>query len=160
MGQLQAQMKSRDTEMVPRILVQAMFALMLASVLLVGFAVLTDRPHVGVLKVSPIAAETTVRLEGTRDGNVTVYDTAGQVLTKSNEDKNGFIGVIWRVMDRERMLRGIKGPLHLSTEETAPVRVVRRENGNIAVLDTVTDWSVELIGYGHDNVAAFARLVD
>lgn len=156
MSQLEVQMKMRDKDMVPRVLVQAMFALMLASLALVSFAVLSDRPHVGVLKISPIAAETTLILDGTRDGTVAVTTLAGDIVARSNDDKGGFIGVIWRVLARERMLREIPHPV----ANTAPVRVVRRENGHIAVLDTVTDWSVELIGYGHDNVAAFARLVD
>ena len=160
MGQLQAQMKHRDAEMVPRFLVQAMFALMIASVGMVSLAVLTGRAPTGAAQISPVVQEVTLRMEGTRNGNVTVFNEAGQIVARSEDDKNGFIGVIWRVMYRERMLHGIKGPLHETTQETAPVRVVRRENGHIAVLDTVTDWSVELIGYGQDNVAAFARLVD
>ena len=38
--------------------------------------------------------------------------------------------------------------------------VVRRDNGNIAILDDTTGMAVELIGYGKDNVAAFAQLLD
>ncbi|MCK0167654.1 putative photosynthetic complex assembly protein PuhC [Jannaschia sp. S6380] len=152
MGQLQSQMSARDTEMVPRVLVQAMFALMTGALLLVGFAVLTDRPHVGVPRLAPVEAESRVYLEGSRQGNVTVRDGAGTVIARSEADRNGFIGVIWRVLARERMKRGIA--------DGAPVRVLRRTNGTIAILDTATDWSVELVGYGEDNVAAFARLVD
>lgn len=152
MAQLQSQMRARDAEMVPRILVRAMFALMAGALAIVAFAVLSDRPHVGVPAPAPIVAEKVLRLEGTRQGNVTVLDADGTIVARSETDKNGFIGVIWRVMARERMKRGLP--------DTAPVRVVRRENGTIAILDTATDWSVELVGYGQDNVAAFARLVD
>ncbi len=152
MSQLRSQMKMRDVEMVPRVLVQAMFALMAGALFLVSFSVLSGRPHVGVPVLSPVVAETVLRLEGSRQGNVAVLDADGTVVARSETDKNGFIGVIWRVMARERMKRGIP--------DTAPVRIVRRENGIVAVLDTVTDWSVELVGYGPDNVAAFARLVD
>jgi putative photosynthetic complex assembly protein len=152
MGQLESQMKLRDKEMVPRILVQAMFGLMLASLALVSFAVLTERPLTGVPSMLPIEAEVTVTLEAIDNGNVAVLDTSGQTIALSNEDKNGFIGVIHRVMVRERMLN--QAPLN------APVRVVRRENGIVAVLDTVTGWSIELVGYGQDNIAAFAKLVD
>jgi putative photosynthetic complex assembly protein len=152
MSQLESQMKLRDKEMVPRILVQAMFALMLASLALVSFAVLTDRPLTGVPAKHPVVAEVAVTLEGDREGHVAVVDDQGHTVAWSHEDKNGFIGVIHRVMVRERMLHN--APL------TAPVRVVRRENGIYAVLDTVTDWSIELVGYGQDNVAAFAKLVD
>lgn len=152
MSQLRSQMRMRDVEMVPLFLVRAMFALMAGALILVGYAVLSGRPHVGVPGLGPIVAETVLRLEGSRQGNVAVYDETGTVVARSETDKNGFIGVIWRVMARERMKRGVP--------DAGPVRVVRRENGTIAILDTVTDWSVELVGYGQDNVAAFARLVD
>ena len=152
MGQLESQMKLRDKEMVPRILVQAMFGLMLASLALVSFAVITERPLTGVPTLQPIEAEVSVTLEAFDSGNVAVLDASGETIARSNDDKNGFIGVIHRVMVRERMLN--QAPL------SAPVRVVRRENGIVAVMDTVTDWSIELVGYGQDNVAAFAKLVD
>lgn len=152
MSQLKSQMKVRDAEMVPRVLVQAMFALMIGALALVFFSVASGRDHVGVPVPSPVVAETVIRMEGSRQGNVTVHGEDGALLARSETDRNGFIGVIWRVLDRERMKRGIVGD--------APVRVVRRENGTYAILDTVTDWSVELVGYGKDNVAAFARLVD
>lgn len=152
MGQLESQMKLRDKEMVPRVLVQAMFGLMIASLALVSFAVLTERPLTGVPNTQPIEAEISVTLDAIDSGKVAVLDASGQTIALSSEDKNGFIGVIHRVMVRERMLN--QAPLN------APVRVVRRENGIVAVLDTVTDWSIELVGYGQDNIAAFAKLVD
>lgn len=152
MTQLAAQMKLRDKEMVPRVLVQGMFALMLCSLALVSFAVFSGRPLVGVPKASPIVTEVSLRMEGSPDGNAIVYNDQGQVVAQSNTDKNGFIGVMWRVMARERALN--------NAPETAPIRLVRRANGHVAILDTVTDWSIELVGYGPDNVAAFARLVD
>jgi hypothetical protein len=60
--------------------------------------------------------------------------------------------VIGRVVERSRFVN--------NASQTAPITVVRRENGNIAIIDETTDLRVELIGYGKDNVAAFARLLD
>lgn len=152
MSQLESQMKLRDKEMVPRILVQAMFGLMLASLALVSFAVITERPLTGTPTMLPIEAEVLVTLKAIDNGNVAVVDASGETIALSNEGKNGFIGVIHRVMVRERMLN--------QALLSAPVRVVRRENGIVAVMDTVTGWSIELVGYGQDNVAAFAKLID
>ena len=149
---LESQMKRRDKEMVPRILVQGMFAVMLSSLALVAYASVTDRPKVGVLREAPIAREVSVTMTATRNGAVTVTDEDGAVLAHSNDERMGFVGVMWRVMARERLKRGLP--------DEGAVRVVRRENGHIAVIDPVTDLSVELIGYGPDNVAAFAGLVD
>uniref|UniRef100_UPI002FDA3FD7 photosynthetic complex assembly protein PuhC n=1 Tax=Yoonia sp. TaxID=2212373 RepID=UPI002FDA3FD7 len=70
----------------------------------------------------------------------------------SSDDLGGFIGVMGRVIDRERFKQNIAG--------NPPVQVVRRENGNVAILDDATGLRVELIGYGKDNVAAFAKLLD
>jgi putative photosynthetic complex assembly protein len=152
MSQLEQQMRHRDREMVPAILVKAMFGLMAASVALVAWAQLTDHPQLGVLDEAPVVAEREVVLTGNRSGVYTVTDAAGATLAMSSDDRAGFIGVMGRVIDRERGVRGL--PLD------APVTVVRRENGNIAILDETTGRHVELIGYGADNVAAFAGLLD
>ena len=144
-------MRDRDREMVPKVLVQAMFALMAVSLILVSLAVWSDRPLVGTRTVAPVAQSATYTLEGTRDGAVTVLDSEGAYVTSSEVDKNGFIGVIWRVLDRERMLH--------NAPKGAPIDVVRRTDGQIAILDPATGTAIELVGYGPDNVAAFAKLV-
>lgn len=144
--------KPHQPEMVPRFMVIAMFSLMGLSLSLVGYSRLTDAPKTGVLIEAPVVAERTIQMVATREGAVTVLNTEGEVIARSGDDKAGFIGVVWRVLARHRLTQGLP--------DIAPVRVLRRENGHIAVHDTVTDWSIELIGYGADNVAAFARLVD
>lgn len=152
MSMLERQMVQRDKEMVPRILVQAMFTVMVLSLVLVGFARLTDRPLVGVPQDMSVVVERALWMEGTREGAVTVRDENGAVLAHSNDDKMGFVGVIWRVIDRQRMSNGVRGD--------APIRLVRRENGHVAIIDDTTGWSMELIGYGPDNIAAFDRFID
>ncbi len=151
MSGLQSQMRQRDVEMVPLVLVRAMFGLMLAALALTSFAVLTDRPLTGVPAPSPVVSEITVHLAGERNGDVAVIGPDGTVIARSDEDMNGFIGVMWRNFQRERMLHGLP--------DTAPIRVLRRENGRVSVIDDATGIDVALIGYGKDNVAAFARLV-
>ena len=49
------------------------------------------------------------------------------------------------------MLEGVAG--------NPPLQLVRRENGHTAIIDPATNWSIELIGHGADNIAAFARLL-
>lgn len=146
------QMKHRDREMVPKFLVQAMFALMFASIAIVGFARVTDRPLIGVAPDSPVVNTRMIQLEGSRSGGITVYDMGGVKIGHSLEDKAGFIDVIWGSILRERTVANIT--------DNYPLRLVRRENGHVAVIDDATGWKIELIGYGVDNVAAFARLID
>lgn len=151
MSGLQSQMRRRDVEMVPVVLVRAMFGVMLAALALTSYAVLTDRPLAGVPAPSPVVSEITVRLDGERNGDVAVIGPDGAVLARSDEDMNGFIGVMWRTLARERLRQGLP--------DDAPIRVLRRADGRIDVIDDATGLDVELIGYGRDNVAAFAKLV-
>ena len=127
MSQLEQQMRHRDHEMVPRVLVVAMFALMAATLAIVTFARVTDAPKVGVLDPAPVVAMREISLIGGSDG-------------------------VYRVIERERLVHDYAGG--------APIQLIRRANGNIALFDPATDLDVELIGYGADNVAAFGNLID
>lgn len=146
------QMKARDRDMVPRALVIAMFSLMAASLALVAFDQFTNQPLRGVVPASPIAKERSITLQGTRSTGVAVLNDAGQQIAFSSENKAGFIDVIWVSIMRERKIQGVTG--------NPPLTLVRRENGHTAIIDPATNWSIDLIGYGADNVAAFARLID
>lgn len=152
MSQLEQQMRHRDKEMVPTILVKAMFGLMLATTGIVAYAQWSGTPDVGVLEVAPVDQSREIVLSGDRSGVYTVIDKGGTVLAVSSDPKSGFLGVIGRVVDRERHLRGLSFD--------APITVVRRTNGNTAILDDTTGMAVELIGYGADNVAAFTQFLD
>ena len=152
MSQLEQQMRHRDKEMVPRFLVQAMFGLMAATLSIVAYAQWFDVPNRGVLIEAPVTQSLEIVMVGDRSGTYEVMTTDGQLIASSSDEKAGFIGVMGRVIDRERFVHDLTG--------NAPITVVRRENGNIAIVDDTTDLSVELIGYGVDNVAAFAKLLD
>lgn len=153
MSGLQTQMRHRDRDMVPKVLVQGMFALMIASVAIVAFAQWTGAPNAGVLVQAPVVKERAIVLTGGRDMTYGVTDAAtGAEIARSSDPLDGFIGVIGRVIERDRQVNRIEG--------NPPVRLVRRDNGHTAIIDDSTGLVVELIGYGADNVAAFARLLD
>ena len=149
---LSNEMKHQDREFVPKYLVIAMFALMLATLGLVTFDQVTHQPLMGVAPDSPIVAERAIVLDGTRNEGVYVRDEMGREIAYSGANKSGFIDVIWVSVNRERTVQDVPSD--------APLRLVRRANGHVAVLDDTTGWKIELIGYGQDNVAAFARLID
>lgn len=152
MSQLEQQMRHRDREMVPKFLVQAMFSLMIIATGLVAYAQWAGVPQVGVLAPSPVTQSRDVVLIGDRKGVYEVRNPDGTLVAVSSENKAGFIGVIGRVIDRERQLHGVK--------RNPVIQIVRRENGHVAIIDPTTGMDVALIGYGQDNVAAFARLLD
>lgn len=146
------QMKMRDREMVPRFLVICMFTLMGLSLALVTFAQVTDQPQRGVVPDSPVTQSRLITLEGSRNTGVAVLDPTGTEIARSDLNKSGFIDVIWVSVSRERKVNNVTG--------NPPLTLVRRENGHTAIIDPASNWSIELIGYGADNVAAFARLLD
>ena len=134
MSQLEQQMRHRDKEMVPRFLVQAMFGLMAATLSIVAYAQWFDVPNRGVLIEAPITQSLEIVMVGDRSGTYEVMTTDGQLIASSSDEKAGFIGVMGRVIDRERFVHDLTG--------NAPITVVRRENGNIAIIDDTTDLSV------------------
>ncbi|MCR8825202.1 photosynthetic complex assembly protein PuhC [Pseudosulfitobacter koreensis] len=149
---LSKQMKHPQRNLVPKFMVQGMFALMLSTLALVSYASLSGRAVGSVVPHSDIVREITVTLDGSRSDGVAVLDSTGTQIAHSTKEKSGFIDVVWVSVNRERTVHGVASD--------APVRVVRRANGLVAVIDDTTGWKIELIGYGQDNVAAFARLVD
>jgi putative photosynthetic complex assembly protein len=146
------QMKARDRDMVPRFLVIAMFSLMAASLALVSFARLTGMEPTATPSMSEIVAERTVSFAGDRNNGIVILDEDGIQIASSSENKAGFIDVVWVAVMRERTVQ--------NTDPAAPIRIVRREGGRVDVIDDTTGWQLELIGYGQDNVAAFATLID
>ena len=129
-----------------------MFALMAGALALVAYAQMTDYPLLGTRPDSPIVQEISLTMVGDRKSGVGLFDENGVQVSHSNDNKRGFIDVIWVAVSRERSLQG--------ADLAAPIRVVRRDNGQVAILDDATGWSIVLIGYGRDNVAAFAELLD
>ncbi|MEL6960054.1 MAG: photosynthetic complex assembly protein PuhC [Pseudomonadota bacterium] len=152
MSQLSQQMKHRDKEMVPRVLVIAMFSLMAASLLLVAYAQWFDVPQRGVVNQLPIVNERQVVFESSREGVSTVYDLEGNQIAHSGDELQGFVGVIGIALRRERTIN--------NADLTAPVTIAERNNGTIVIIDPETGWSVDLLGYGQDNVAAIAGLLN
>lgn len=152
MSQLSQQMKHRDADMVPLFLVRSMFGLMFAALAMVAYAQWSDVPQSAVYQATPVVQELTVQFESSREGVSTVYDLDGNRLVGSDEDMMGFIGVIGIAVKRERDV--------MRLPNDTPVTILKRASGTYGIYDPTTGWSMELIGYGADNVAAFANLLD
>ena len=145
-------MKHPEKLLVPPFVARAMFGLMFVVVAMVAYAKLTDAPLIAVVDQAPVVQSIDIVITGNKTGIYEVSTPDGTLLARSSDDMAGFLGVMGRVIDRERVVQGV--PLD------APLQVVRRDNGNIAILDASTGMATELIGYGRDNVAAFGKLLD
>ncbi len=144
-----SQSKPRDPEMIPRPLLLAMLGLVLTTLALTTFSVVTGRDKVGVPQDAAIVAERSIILQGGGAQAVTVLDENGQLLM--DLPHGGFITVIQNGLERARTVA--------RADQSKPVRIVEYANGRLTVIDDSTGWSVELGGFGSDNRAAFERLM-
>jgi len=140
---------SDDKDMIPKHLLWAMLALVVASLAVVTFSVVTGRAHVGVPKSATILQERSIILQGGGAQAVTVLAADGSVLM--DLPHGGFITVIQNANERARYTAGV--------DKLLPLRIVRFANGRLSVLDDYTGWSAELGAFGSDNRAAFERLM-
>ncbi len=149
----QAKLLKRDKEMIPLVLIRAMFFLAILSVALVAYARLTDRPLVGVAPELDVAAETQVLLTANPEqrGGFFIQDLNGNTLVSSADPKAGFVGVIGQALSRRRDLRDV--------DPASPLRLVRRVDGRVDIIDDASGLSIELMSYGADNIAVFNRLI-
>ena len=85
-------------------------------------------------------------------GAARVLAEDGTVIAEFSSDKGGFVAGIHRVLDRVRGQRGLPNDL--------PVRLVAWEDGRLSLIDDATGWRSELTGFGADNLATFARLMN
>ncbi len=139
----------RAPDMIPRPLLLAMLGLVLATLALTSFSVLTGREKVGQPQDASIVQERRIILQGGGAQAVTVLDENGDLLM--DLPHGGFITVIQNGLERARTVA--------RADQSKPVRIVEYANGRLTVIDDTTGWSVELGGFGSDNRAAFARLM-
>ena len=140
-----------DKELIPRVMTRAMLALVLAVLLLVTLARLTDRPLIATPPEGEIVIRREVILSGDMAGSATVRDLDGAVLADLTPEEGGFISGVWRVIQRERTKHRVA--------LDGPVILIRRDNGRVEIQDPSTGWSADLMGFGADNARAFARLL-
>lgn len=139
-----------DREMIPRGLLRAMLALVLFSLAITVFAVVTGRPTVGQPEAAPVLAERMLVLAGGDAQAVRVETPEGEVL--ADMAHGGFVTVIQNGLQTERRRHGMDPAL--------PVRLVKYQNGRLAIEDPATGWSVELYAFGGTNRDAFARFLE
>jgi putative photosynthetic complex assembly protein len=145
-----SQTKDRNPEMIPRPLLLAMLGLVLATLALTTFSVVTGREKVGQPIDAAIVQQRSVILQGKSAQAVTVLDENGQLLM--DLPHGGFITVIQSGLHRARTVARV--------DQSLPVRIVEYANGRLTVIDDATGWSAELGAFGNDNRAAFARLLE
>ena len=140
-----------DRELVPRVMVRAMFALVMSVLAIVSYAVYTDRPLIATPPEAEVILERHVFIDGEMSGAATVLDADGTLIAKMSPEEGGFIAGVGLVLDRERTKHGV--PL------TGPVTITGRADGRVSIHDPSTGWGADLMGFGQDNARDFVRLL-
>jgi putative photosynthetic complex assembly protein len=138
-----------NNDMIPPVLVRAMFGLAAISLALVAFASVTGRERAAIPAPAPVVQSWSIRLVGNDAQSVTVLDADGNLI--ADMDHGGFVTVIQNGLMTMRRRHGI--------DPTLPLDIIQFENGRLAAIDPLTDYRVELTQFGRDNQAAFERLL-
>jgi putative photosynthetic complex assembly protein len=140
-----------SNRMVPVAMVRAMFALVALILAMVSYAVWSGRPLESTPPVSPVKREAMFFLSSDISGAATVLNASGTLIADLGPEQGGFISGVHRVILFERRKAGLA--------EDGPVLIQAYENGRMAIIDPTTGWSADLMGFGADNAAAFAKLL-
>ncbi len=146
----------RERDLIPPVLIRAMLFLALSTLGLATFATLSNRPH----EATPLAegdalivAERLFVLTGDPvTGAARLTEPDGTLINDYGINEGGFLVTMLRVVKRARLQRDV--PL------AAPLRLVQFENGQLTLIDPEGGWSTTLNGFGADNEAVFARLLE
>lgn len=152
----EARLRSRDREMIPTVLLRALGVLVLSALFIVTYARLTDRP-LEALPASELGAEIVkeraiyLDADGST-GAARVLGADGTLLAQLDPEQGGFVAGVHRALVFERQRQGV--------DVSLPVRLVLYEGGQLSLRDDSTGWRAELIGFGADNAASFANLLE
>jgi putative photosynthetic complex assembly protein len=143
---------AKPEDLVPRIMVRGMFAMIAAILAIVAYASYTDRPLQSAPPVAAIISERAILLHSDMSGAARVLDANGTLIADLDAESGGFVAGIDRVIIRERTKVG--------ADMSAPLLLQLREGNRLSLLDPATGWSAELMGFGATNSRVFARLLD
>ena len=140
-----------DKELVPRMLVRAMFGMVAIVLVLVTIARVTGQPVIAKPPQGEISMSRDIVLSGDMAGSARVTTPDGTLIADLTPEEGGFISGVYRVLVRERTKHRVA--------LEGPVTLIRFETGRISIQDPSTGWSADLMGFGADNARAFARLL-
>jgi putative photosynthetic complex assembly protein len=142
--------QTKQVEIMPKKFLRALGLLILFVLVLVFTYRFMDYPLVGVPPKSTIVKEISLDFVERNRFDVIVLDKYGKVLAESNDGINGFLGVVFNAVKRERIKKRISGDNIL--------RMVQYENGRVAIIDDWTGMEVQVNSFGQQNLEVFSLL--
>ena len=143
---------TKEKEVIPIRLLQAVGALLLFTLLVVGYSRLSDMPLLGVPDESPVVKELVLDFQKKEDGSIVILNEEGIEMINSKVGSNGFISVVHDGFTYERKKKNIRG--------NTPVQLVLHEDGRLTIVDESSSWDMHLNSFGAMNVAVFGQLIN
>ena len=141
-----------EKEVIPIRLVQAVGALLLVTLLMVGYAKLSNMPLIGTPKEASVVNEITLEFVKQGNGSVSIYDNKGQEIINSRSGPYGFIVVVYNGFMSERKKKKI------NTND--PLKLVQYEDGRLTIVDDSSSWDMHLNSFGAMNAEVFKNLMN
>ena len=143
---------TQEKEVIPIRLLQAVGALLLFTLLVVGYSRLSDMPLLGVPDASPVVKELVLDFQKKEDGSIVILNEEGIEMINSKVGSNGFISVVHDGFSYERKKKNIRG--------NTPVKLVLHEDGRLTIVDESSSRDMHLNSFGAMNVAVFGQLIN
>ncbi len=148
---MKEQTSLHEKEVIPIRLIQAVGALLLVTLLMVGYAKLSNMPLIGKPKDVAVVNETTLEFVKQENGSVSIYDKKGQEIINSRAGPYGFIVVVYNGFMSERKKKKI------NTNDS--LKLVQYEDGRLTIFDDSSSWDMHLNSFGAMNAAVFKKLM-
>ena len=142
--------QTNQGEIMPKKFLGALGLLLLVVLALVFTYRYMDYPLVGVPPKSTIVKEISLDFVERNRFDVIVLDKYGEVLAESTDGTNGFLGVVFNAVKRERIKKRI------SADNT--LRMVQYENGRVVIIDDWTGMEIQVNSFGEKNLEVFGLL--
>ena len=144
--------ETKTPEIVPKRFLQGIGILIFTVLISVFIFRLMDFPLVGVTPKAKIVREIQLDFIERNRFDVAILDKYGKILAESTDGNNGFLGVVYNAIKRERIKKRVVGDNVL--------RMVEYENGRIAVIDDWTGMEIQINSFGMKNLEVFSFLFD
>ena len=141
-----------EKEVIPIRLVQAVGALLLVTLLMVGYAKLSNMPLIGTPKEASVVNEITLEFVKQGNGSVSIYDNKGLEIINSRSGPYGFIVVVYNGFMSERKKKKI------NTND--PLKLVQYVDGRLTIVDDSSSWDMHLNSFGAMNAEVFKKLMN
>ena len=142
----------KNQELIPKGFLYALGFLVIASLVIVFFSVLTDRPMAGLPAKTELEQELVFELVKMDDGSVSLLDESKRNILNSRDGNSGFISVILTGLEYNRKKIGS------SLKSNYSVGLYKYKSGRIAIEDIDSNWSMNVTSFGSKNAQIFVSM--